>query len=106
MTSRTTAWRLGMVAHQLLIAVTFLAGGAAMTSALLQFLLTDWADAHMTGLGARASVFAAGALCWIGLTYLLAKRVPIRCRQCGGKAYLRSEKPVRYECHACGRSAP
>ena len=100
--SGASAWRLGVVAHQVLIAVVFLAGGVVIISALLQFMLSDWAATHTAGVGVRVPIFVAGLLGWIGVVYLVAQRTPVRCSKCGGGAYWRSQKPLRYECQACG----
>ena len=106
LTSRASAWRRSVVGHQVLTAVVFLAGGAAIISPLLQVMLSDWAATRFGGFGIRVPIFAAGLVVWISVTYLVAMRVPIRCRHCGGRAYWRSQRPIRYDCRACGKSTP
>ena len=106
LTSRASAWRRSVVGHQVLTAVVFLAGGAAIISPLLQVMLSDWAATRIGGFGIRVPIFAAGLVVWISVTYLVAMRVPIRCRHCGGRAYWRSQRPIRYDCRACGKSTP
>ena len=91
--------------HICLDTVVSLLGVALWWALIIAIWPFDALERTIHSQGLRGALLIVTCALGFGVGLLLSRwfrRIPARCRNCGGKSFAKGNRPLRYQCEDCG----